>query len=267
MDFLKLITAEARRRNLSQRTIETYCFCVANFFKRVNKEPKKVTKNDVKWFLDYLINKKVASNTLNVYLNAIKFFFTGVLNKKLVLNMKFAKTPKRLPQVLTKKEVLKLIGAITNSKHKLMVEVLYSSGLRLSELINLRVEHLNLEQNLGWVRKGKGRKDRLFIVSRKVKVKLESWVKDDGYVFCGRKGRKLHPRTVQEVVKTAGRKAGIKKNVHPHMLRHSFATHLIENGYDVNSVQSLLGHSSAKTTMVYIHMASPLLINVKSPYD
>ena len=267
MDVLYLIEQEAKRRNLSPRTIETYQFCVANFFKRVKKEPKKVTKADVKWFLDYLVNKKVASNTLNVYLNAIRFFMVEVLAKRVTLNIKYAKTPKRLPQVLTKLEVQKLINSITNPKHRLIVELLYSAGLRLSEVINLKVDDLDLQSSIGWVRKGKGRKDRLFIISKKIKHKLKQRVQlETKYVFPGRNGC-LHPRTIQEIVKKAGKKAKIRKKVHPHMLRHSFATHLIQNGYDVNSVQSLLGHSSSQTTMVYIHMASPSLVNVKSPYD
>ena len=126
--------------------------------------------------------------------------------------------------------------------------------------------------NYGWVRKGKCKKDRLFIIAEKLKKELIGYISKENisknsWLFQGQKQHHISVMTVQKIIKKASKKAAINKNVHPHTLRHSFATHLIENGYDVASVQSLLGHNSSETTMVYLHMASPNMINVKSPFD
>jgi site-specific recombinase XerD len=153
-----------------------------------------------------------------------------------------------------------------------MVRLMYSSGLRVSELVNLRVRDFEFDKGYGWVRKGKGNKDRLFVLSEMIKQELLGFIQEQGlgfdsWVFEGVKYGHLTTRTVYEIVKRASVKAGLGKRVHPHTLRHSFATHLIENGYDVVRVQSLLGHNSVDTTMVYVHMASPELLGVTSPYD
>jgi len=143
--------------------------------------------------------------------------------------------------------------------------------LRVSELVNLKVRDLDLNLNHGWVRHGKGNKDRLFIIANSLKERLLSHIKEknldyNSWLFNTYNGH-ISVRSIQEIVKKAAKKAKIYKKVHPHTLRHSYATHLIENGYDIASVQSLLGHNSAETTMVYVHLASPKLINVKSPLD
>lgn len=270
IDVQELIEQEGRARGLSERTIETYKFCVTKFFEWSGKEPRKVTKQDVKSFVGYLNSRERAGSTINVYVNSLRFLLQEILAKRVVWRIRYAKKPKTMPVVLTKDEVARLINSINNEKHKLSIEILYSGGLRVSELTNLKVEDLEIEQGFGWVRKGKGRKDRVFILARNLIPRLKNYlVKEnitEGYILKGKRG-KLSTRTIQEIIKRARKKAGIKKNVHPHTLRHSFATHLVENGYDVSTVQSLLGHNSMETTMVYVHMASPRLINVRSPYD
>ena len=185
--------------------------------------------------------------------------------------MKYSKTPKELPTVLTQKEVQQLFAAVQNEKHSLMIRLMYSAGLRVSELVSLKVQDLEFEKHYGWVRKGKGSKDRLFLIAEKIQEELQAYIakeqlQAEDWLFEGRNGP-IHQRSIQEIVKKAAKKANIKKNVHSHTMRHSYATHLIENGYDISSCQSLLGRSSAETTMRYIHMASPRLTNVKSPYD
>lgn len=270
MDIDYKVKREMIRRKYSNKTIHTYLYCIHKFFKKCNKEISKVSKTDVREFLNNLIEKDVAGNTINVYLNSLKFFFEEILNKRMKLNIKYSKIPKTLPVVLTKEEVRKLINSIDNNKHKLMIKLMYSTGLRVSELVKLKVEDLQFEKNYGWVRKGKGNKDRLFIIAKSIKKDLKEFInknKVDSYIFKGNKGKHISQRTIEEIIKKAAKIAGIKKNVHCHTLRHSFATHLIENGYDVTSVQSLLGHNSSETTMVYLHIASPKMINVKSPLD
>lgn len=269
VDIPYLIKKEGLRRGLSRRTIYTYSECVERFFRKYHKEPKRITKKDIREFLDQFIEKKYAGNTINVYLNALKFFFEEVMGKRMRLNIKYSKVPKTLPVVLTQEETSRLFRAINNQKHRFMIEFMYSAGLRVNELISLKVKDLEIENNYGWVRKGKGNKDRLFIIAKLLKPKLKDHIKDlnvDDWVFKGRNGH-ITSRTIQMLINKAREGAKINKKIHPHTLRHSFATHLIENGYDVASVQSLLGHSSSETTMVYLHMASPRMINVESPLD
>ncbi len=269
----ELIRKEGLRRGLSPRTIKIYQFCVYRFLGRTNKDILSINKIDVKNYLDYLLENGATGSTLNVYLNAIKFFYTDVLNRKLLVNIRISKTPKTLPTVLTKDEVNLLINSIQNPKHKLMIKLLYSAGLRVSELVNLKKEDLNFVNNVGFVRKGKGNKDRLFIIAETIKEELKEFAEAQNYennkfIFKGQsENTHLSTRSIQETIKSATKKAKICKNIHPHTLRHSFATHLIENGNDLMSVQSLLGHSSPETTMVYVHTASSRLINIQSPLD
>lgn len=268
MDVLYLLKRETYRRGMSQRTTLTYCQCVKQFLQYCKKDPKCVTKKDIKDYLDTLIDKGACGNTINVHLNALKFLMEEILCKRIMLKIKYSKTPKTMPVFLTKEEVMRLFNAVDNSKHKLILELMYSAGLRVSEVVNLRKQDLEFERGIGWVRKGKGNKDRPFIIAKCLEAKLKQHCDSVvNFLFEGRKGRHLHIRSVQEIVKNAAKKAKINKNIHPHSLRHSFATHLIENGYDVATVQPLLGHNSAETTMMYVHMANPRITNVKSPYD
>ncbi len=272
MDVPELIKKEGLRRGLSPRTIKTYCYCVGRFLNHYKKDVNKITKKDVKDYMDNLIERKNAGNTLNVNLNSIKFFLENILGKRLLYNIKYSKVPKTLPTVLTKEEVIKLFENIKNKKHKLLAELMYSAGLRVNELVNLRVMDFEFEKNYGWVRKGKGNKDRLFIIAEKLNKRLQGFIRENGlnyesYLFKGNKRNHISKETVNSIIKISGKRAGIKKRVHCHTLRHSFATHLIEDGYSVSDVQSLLGHKSLETTMVYVHMASPKMINIKSPLD
>ena len=272
MDPINLIQKEGRRRGLSYKTIKTYCNCMKTFLKYYKNDPIKISKNDIKEYLDKLLEKNVSNSTLNVNLMALKFFTKNILNKNFWIYIKFSKVPKKYPTVLTKQEVQNLINSISNEKHKLMIELMYSAGLRVSELVMLKVQDLDLKNNYGYVRSGKGNKDRIFIIAQKLIPKIEKHLMNnslnsDNYLFKGQKYIYYSQRSVQEIVKRAAVKANIKKNVHCHTLRHSFATHLVEDNYDVATIQSLLGHNSAETTMMYIHMASPKLINVKSPLD
>lgn len=270
MDVLYLIEQETKRRGYSPRTTETYCGCVRKFMRWAKKEPRKVTRKDIQGYVDVLVSKNSSGSTVNVYVNALKFLMEEILGKRILLRVRYSRIPKRLPTVLSKDEVNKLIAAIDNPKHKLMIELMYSAGLRVSELSHLKVKDLELGRGLGWVRRGKGGKDRMFIIARKIDGRLRDFVRDcpqDSFVFSGRKGRPISIRVTQEAVKQAARKAGLRKDVHCHTLRHSFATHLIENGCNILSLQHLMGHSDPDTTRVYIHTAKPRLMDVRSPYD
>ena len=273
MDVIYLMRKEMTRRRYSLMTIKSYLYCVNKFLIFSKKEIGEITKHDAMNYLNKLSEKGVSGSTLNVFLQSIKFMMEEILHKRRTFyNIRYSKTPKRLPEVLTQKEVSALLNSIKNNKHKLAIKLMYSAGLRVSELVHLKISDLELDKNIGWVRRGKGNKDRLFIVAKSINMEIKDYIKsnnlnDDFWLFNGYKGNHLSQKSVHMIVKRAAKKAGIKKKVHPHTLRHSFSTHLIENGYDVASVQSLLGHKNPETTMIYLHIASPKMINVKSPLD
>jgi integrase/recombinase XerD len=271
VDIEKSIQKEGKRRRLSPRTIKTYLYCVNKFLDYTNKSLDKISKKDVRLFLEHLSERNLAGNTMNTYHMAIRFLFENVLEKRMWIDIKYSKTPKKLPEVLSKEEVRKLLNAISNWKHRLMIEFLYGSGLRVSELINMKVKDLELDENYGFVRNGKGGKDRLITLSKIVKEKIVNLIEiekleDKDYLFQSNRNKKYNIKSLQKIVLVASKKAKLKR-VYPHMLRHSFATHLIENGYDVQNVQAMLGHKSPETTLIYTHIASPNLINTRSPLD
>jgi len=277
MDISRAIFEEATRRRMSERTIKSYTYCVLRFFEKSRcckeKCPQKVKRQEI---IDYLnsefVDRKIAGNTINVNLNALKFFFEEVLRKNMRLYVKYSKKALKLPLVLTKEEVKSLINNIKNEKHRLMISLLYGSGMRLSEIINLKIKDLEIERGYGFVRQGKGRKDRIFVVPCSVIERLKKELNGksiEEYVFSSNRGRKYSQATIQAILKSAAEDSGLwkLKRVHPHTLRHSFATHLIQNGASLNEVQAMLGHKSPETSMVYVHMASPSMINIKSPLD
>lgn len=259
---------EMLRRKLSPRTIKTYLQYVKMFL-LANKDKKirEFSKKDVRRFLYELEERDASGSTLNVAHNALRFMMIDVLHKACYLKIRYAKTPVRKPEYLTKEEVIRVLSVIENTKHKLLVALMYGAGLRVREVTHLKVSDFSFEENVGWVKSGKGNKDRPFIIPKKIKQDLMNRCQQEKYwLFPGRKGA-LTTKSVQMMVEQAGRKAKIKKHVHPHMFRHSFTTHLLELGIDVTSVQSLLGHVRPETTLGYSHMFRPKMIAIKSPLD
>jgi site-specific recombinase XerD len=263
---------ELERRRMSPRTVETYLNCIRKFLEFTNKSIDKISKAGALEFLSHLQERKYAGSSLNVYHMSIRFLMEDILRKNIKLNIKYSKRPERLPEVLTKEEVMKILDAIKNTKHKLMISLLYGAGLRVSELLNLKVRDINFENKYGFVRRGKGNKDRIFILPEKIVLNLQELIKfenlsNEGFLFLTNRREQYSPRTIAEIIKSACQINGIKRKIHPHTMRHSFATHLIQNGNSVSEVQSLLGHKSPETTMIYVHLASPKLIGIKSPLD
>ena len=272
VDIEKAIARECKRRGYSEKTIKSYTYCINYFLKFTNKPLNKISKKDVRLFLENLSEKDMAGNTMNVYHMAIRFLFQDVLDKKIWINIKYSKIPKKLPLVLTKEEVKKLFNAINNKKHRLMIRLMYAAGLRVSELLNLKINDLEISKSYGYVRKGKGNKDRIFIIADALKDDLTKLIgskklNELEYLFTNNKKTKYNISTPRMIIKKATGEAGINKKISCHTLRHSFATHLIENGYSIAEVQALLGHKSPETTFVYVHTASPNMIKVKSPLD
>ncbi|GAG10993.1 unnamed protein product, partial [marine sediment metagenome] len=226
---------EMMRRRYSQRTIDSYLFCIEKFLSKFRKNPRKITKKEIKDYLDDLAERNKAGSTLNINLCSIRFLMEDVLHRNLYLKLKYSKRPKSLPVFMTKEETKRFFSVVENPKHKFMLELMYSAGLRVSELLNLKVR--DFESNYGWVRKGKGNKDRMFIIADKLKKNIEDHITNQGlkyndFLFIGRNGR-MHPSSIRYIVKDAAKKAKIRKNVHPHTLRHSFGTHMAEDGCNI----------------------------------
>ena len=266
MDLQKLET-ELKLRGFSQRTVESYTYWNKKFLEFCNKNEQDVTEDDIKKFMAEKLSN-VSPKTVILIKAALKFYYDEVLKKNIV-NMKTPKTARSLPTVLTRDEVKKMLESVKNQKHKLIISLLYSSGLRLSELINLKVGDLEFGEKIGWVRSGKGNKDRMFLLSEKMIPDLKNHLrgmKNDDYIFQGWEGR-ISARAVQKVISVVAKKAGIEKNVHVHTLRHSFATHLLESGEDIRKIQELLGHTNLNTTQLYTHLTTEQLKKVKNPLD
>jgi integrase/recombinase XerD len=261
------LVSELKIRGFSKNTVKTYLFYNQKFYDFIKKNAVLITEDDVKKYLGYMrVDRECSNRTLSLIMAALEFYHNELLNKS--FSFKRPKIPKNVPVVLSRDEIKKLLASATNKKHRLIIELLYSSGLRLSECVNLNVEDLELDEKIGWVRQGKGGKDRFFILSEKVSKKLQKYIGDRrrGLVFTGRNGT-LSKRTIQKIVKGTAEKAGLKKNVHVHTLRHSFATHLLEAGVDIRKIQELLGHSDLSTTQIYAHVSSKELRKIKSPLD
>lgn len=268
-DILKRLQTEMRLRGFSKQTSKIYLFYNSKFLEYINKSPEEVFEDDIKEYLAYKMSDDLVSNgSISLIKAALKFYYSEILGKNLSL-MKTPRTTKSLPIILSKKEIKELLDKTENVKHRLLIELLYSTGLRLSECINLKHKDLELNENIGWVRMGKGTKDRIFIISDMFKKDLLDYMEKKGYgeyIFTVN-GRKMSPRGIQHAIKNSAKRAGIKKNIHVHTLRHSFATHLLENGVDIRKIQHLLGHSSLQTTQIYTQISSEEIKKIKSPLD
>ncbi len=268
---LKKLNTEAKLRGFSPQTIKMYLFYNHKLLDYTKKEPEDITEDDIKDFLGYKLSDDSVSNaTIALIKAALKFFYTEILKR----NISQIKTPKRsqkLPVVLSQIEIKNLIDKTENLKHRLIIELLYSTGLRLTECINLKYSDLDLNDGIGWVRLGKGSKDRIFIISEIFKKDLLDYKEKNssdgrGYIFLVN-GKKMTYRGIQHAIKISAERAGIDKPVHVHTLRHSFATHLLENGVDIRKIQKLLGHSNLQTTQIYTQVSSDEIKKIKSPLD
>ncbi len=265
--LLDVMRLEMKLRNYSPRTIKSYSSCLRSYF--------LARQVDFAFDLDYLreflkqkLDEGRSEQTVNLYLNALKFFYGEFLEVKRHIDLKFAKRSKRLPVILSRDEVKRILDVIVNRKHKLMIALAYGAGLRVSEVVDLQVGALDFSEGLIWVRKGKGAKDRVTILPKSLKDELEVFTEKRGIaesLFLSERGGKLSARTLQKVFETAMERAGVQKAASFHSLRHSFATHLIEDGVNLRYVQELLGHSSIRTTQLYTKMTAFGLKTVNSP--
>lgn len=269
-DPILKLKQEMKLRNFSSKTIKSYLYYITSFLDFASKNPKKICTEDIRNYLEKLIDKGKSGSTLNTVYSALKFYFEKILHRKFFINIPRAKSSKKLPEVFTKDEIKMILATVKNVKHKLLLGLLYSSGLRVSEIVNLKVKDLDFENKMLRVRQGKGAKDRMTILAEKVAGVLKRYVgkkEADDYVFESARGGKLTERSAQKVFAKALKESGIKKSASCHSLRHSFATHLLEQGVDIRYIQELLGHKRLETTQVYTKVTSGKLKDIGSPLD
>ncbi len=269
--MFKNLETELKLRGFSQKTVSAYIFHNKKFSDFIKKQPNLITQNDIKSYLAHLISERsLKPASINLTISALRFFYEELLKKKeLFADIKPPKLEKKIPEALTKEEIKILLDVIKNPKHKLLVEFMYSSGLRVSECVSFKLDDLNLNEKIGKVRSGKGKKDRHIILSDKFIQHLKEYLtslKSDAYLFPS-KNDHITVRQAQKIVSKAALNAGIKKRVYCHILRSSFATHLLEAGIDIRIIQTLLGHSSISTTERYTKVSTEQLKKVKSPLD
>jgi integrase/recombinase XerD len=266
-EVLTKLALELKVRNFSHKTVKIYEFHVRRFLFSINKPLIEVSDQDIKEYVASLLDREDPA-TVSLALSAIKFLYLSVYEREIVIP--YPRKAKRLPAVLTVDEVRRLLSSVENVRHRLLLELLYGCGLRVSEGVGLKREQVNFEEGLITVREGKGRKDRYVTLPVSIKPKLKAYLDarcdDSPYVFNTRSGN-LRVTSAQIIVDEAARKAGISKNVSPHTLRHSYATHLLEAGTDIRIIQRLLGHSDIKTTQIYAQISTQLIKNVRSPLD
>jgi len=264
-ESLGKLGTELKLRGFSPLTVRNYTFFVNKFLAQTTKGIDELKEDDAKAYLAEMFDTK-SKNTVMLAAASLKFFFVDIL-KKDFSNVKMPKKDNSLPSVLTKEEVRLLIDSADNEKSRLIISMLYSTGLRVSELVNLKVGDINFNDKTGWVRKGKGNKDRIFMVSENLAIDMKSYLegRENQYVFS--KDGPLTTRNIQKIIYGTKKRAGINKKVTPHTLRHSFATHLLEQGTDIRVIQQMLGHSSLSTTQVYTHVSSDQIKKVANPLD
>lgn len=261
------------QKRYSDNTIKTYCnyfkdFCV--YFQNDQLENIKITQIK-SYILAIIKSKNISISQQNQRINAIKFYFEKVLGReKQYYELHRPRKENKLPKVLSKNEVKSILASSHNIKHKCILMLIYSAGLRRSELLNLLTTDIDSERMVIHINGAKGKKDRISLLSDNLLQLLRQYYKKfhpKKYLFEGQDGGKYSPTSVANILKKASLKAGIRKNVTPHMLRHSFATHLLEQGTDLRYIQELLGHESSKTTEIYTHVSKKAIDKIRNPID
>lgn len=263
---------DMRLRNLSPRTIEAYVLAVQKFSRHFGKSPDALGPDHIRRYQLHLIEQKASWSQFNQGVCALRFLYNVTLQRPHVIeHLPFAKRPRTLPAVLTRDEVAQLLAAALPGRDRTLLEVKYSCGLRLRELLGLTVADIDSARMVLHVRHGKGQKDRLVPMSPRILEVLRGYWRDyrpARWLFYGlHRDCPLHDGTVQRICKRTARRAGLSKRVHPHALRHSFATHLLEAGVDLLSVQKLLGHSHFNTTAKYLHISQRRLQDLPKILD
>jgi site-specific recombinase XerD len=266
------LEAELRARKYSPKTIRSYIYYNKFLCRTLQKTPEKISPDDITQFLAIIEkDREYSASSLNLAISAIKFFYTNVMKNENVSEPRRPRHDKRLPMVLSKEEIQKILALEKNPKHRLLLMLVYSSGLRVSEVVALKREHIDLSRKVIYIKRGKGRKDRCTLLSEKAARFLNEYYAFYGiqtWLFPGQPAiRPLTIRSAQHIFDNAVRRAEIPKKLSIHSLRHTFATHLLESGTDIRYIQSLLGHATLRTTERYTHIARRNVLNIQSPLD
>jgi len=259
-----IVVQECKLKGYSRKTIDNYLHHIKKFVS---------SGKPAREYLLGLIGHGKSDETVRSAGFAIKFYLailakdaSGILS--VLNNLPNVKREKKLPVILSKEEIERLISSTKNMNHRLIIQIGYSAGLRISEIINLKWPDIDFDRNLIHLKSAKGKKDRIVMLSLKVKEGLMNLTLDKkGYVFLTNRDGKYTQRTIQKIIENASLKAGIRKSISPHTLRHSFATHLLENGTDIRYIRDLLGHSDISTTLIYTKVSNKNIRNIKSPLD
>ena len=275
-DLRKRMLEELQRRNYSSETTRAYLFAVKDFAGYFGKRPDKLGQEHLRQYQLHLLNdRKLAVETIVGRISALRFFFVKVLRRPYrEIDLVYPKRPERLPVILSEEEVARLIESAITSYHRVILMTLYGTGLRREELCRLKVSDIDSQRMVVHVRQGKGNKDRDVTLSPRLLEVLRAywkWRKPKTYLFPSlyrkRPEQPIDSKTVWHAVREAARRAGIKKKVSPHLLRHSWATHLLERGADLKAIQVLLGHVDLEATTIYLHLSQRHLQALNNPID
>jgi len=269
-DFLKKLEIELKISKNSNYTLRNYLNANSSLLDFIKKNPEEMTTSDVKSYMAEKLSDKSPSSIV-LFLSAIKYAYLNILDEDITKKIKRPKRETKIPVVLTQEEVKKLLSVLKSRKSHLIISLIYACGMRVSEIVSFKIRDLNFEEEVGFIRNAKGKKDRIFNIPKVLVSALREQVteqekKKEVLLFNSYKGS-LSSRNIQKIVKRAAKRAGIKKDVHPHTLRHSFATHLLEDGVDIRKIQELLGHSNLATTQIYTHISTKELKKISSPLD
>jgi len=265
---------ELEYRNYSSRTVYTYCLSMQCFEQFYAKELCELSSKDLKNYLHHLMTvKKCSTSYVNQNISAFKIYVKDVkMSDWEAIEIKRPRLPKTLPTVLSLEEVKRMIDLTCNLKHRMMLQTMYTAGLRKSELLQLKPQDIDSKEGFILVRQGKGKKDRRTLLSQETLEKLRMYYtiyRPKVYLFESREssGNAICAKTLDYIVKKAANKAGVSKPVSSHTLRHSFATHLLDQGVNIKAIQSFLGHTSIRTTSIYLHLSDAGLKKIVSPFD
>jgi len=265
---IEQIEQELKIRNYSFKTIKSYIHGLKEYFAFKKKDFENLNVDNIKNFLLFCEKNGASAQTRNLFLSAIKFYYRNVVKINEEIKIRSAKKNKSLPVVLSRSEIKAIIESTANRKHRVLLSLSYGAGLRVSEVINLRLGDVDLGELTIHIKLAKGKKDRITILPEKLVPDIQNLIagKDkNDFVFSSERGGNLTTRTAQKIFENSLKKARVNKEATFHSLRHSFATHLLENGVDVRYVQELLGHQNIRTTQLYTQVTNPQLKNIRSP--
>jgi site-specific recombinase XerD len=272
-----MMLEELQRRNFSQTTVKTYLKVVEDFARHFHRPPDQLGQEHIRAYQVYLLQqRKLGVRTVGLHTAALRFFFCKTLKRAYpVEEVPYPRAPRRLPIILTREEAVRMIDSASNLFHRAMLITMYSTGMRRAELCNLKVEDIDSTRMIIHIRQGKRGKDRDVPLSPNVLETLREywrWMRPKIYLFPGtikgsRADKPITHKVLWEACREAAKRAGITKAVRPHLLRHSFATHLVEAGADLPTVQALLGHADLKPTSIYLHLSERHIKAAGTPLD